>query len=102
MNQGAVVEVAMFELKEGIAPKAFLAAAEEATGWLRNRPGFLARELLADNGGKWIDLVRWASLDDAHSAADEFMSATETRALLDAIDPATLRMLHPRSVARYD
>ena len=100
MAQGEVVEVAMFRLKEGGERDAVLAALVPTAARLKRRPGFVRRELLEDGEGQWVDLVHWSTLDEAMAAGEAFTAAPETQGLLDAIDPATVRMLHPRVVAR--
>jgi hypothetical protein len=95
-----VVEIAMFKLKEGVDRDAFLATVEPTAAWLKSRPGFVRRELLEDREGQWIDLVHWSTLDDALAAGEDLMAAPEARGLLDAIDPTTVRMLHPQVIAR--
>ena len=100
MDEGETVEIAMFRLKDGVDREPFLAAAEAASGWLRSRPGYLGRDLLEDDGGQWVDLVRWSTIDQARSAAEALMSATATAPFVAAIDPATVRVLHPWLVVR--
>jgi hypothetical protein len=101
VDQGETGEIAMFQLNDGVDREAFLRAAEATTGWLRNRPGYLGRDLLEEDGGQWVDLVRWSTIDQARSTAEAMLRATETGPFVAAIDPATVRMLHPRLVARY-
>ncbi len=95
-------EIVMFRLKPGFDRSQFMAISTRATEWLRKRPGYLGRELLEDDSGQWVDLVRWATMEDALAAARAFSDVQEAAAIMDAVEPDSIRMLHPRRVAVYD
>ena len=64
-------------------------------------PGYLGRELLEDDNGQWVDLVRWATIDDALAAASAFMEVPEAAAFMDVVEPESITMLHPRSASSF-
>ena len=89
-------------LKPDVNRDQFLEISARATEWLRNRPGYLGRELLEDGSGEWVDLVRWATMEDALAAASAFMETPEAAAFMDAVEPESITMLHPRRVVVYE
>jgi hypothetical protein len=91
-------EIVIYRLKGDLDRGQFLEISARATEWLRNRPGYLGRELLEDDSGLWVDLVRWATIEDALAAANAFMAVPEAAAFMDAVEPESITMLHPRRV----
>ena len=72
--------IVIYRLKPDVNRDQFLEISARATEWLRNRPGYLGRELLEDGSGEWVDLVRWATMEDALAAASAFMETPEAAA----------------------
>jgi hypothetical protein len=95
-------EIVIYQLKPAVDRDQFLEISARATDWLRQRPGYLGRQLLEDDSGLWVDLVRWATIDDALAAAGAFMEVPEAAAFMDAVEPESVIMLHPRRVVDYD
>jgi antibiotic biosynthesis monooxygenase (ABM) superfamily enzyme len=95
-------EIVIYRLKPDADRDRFMEISHQATDWLRQRPGYLGRELLEDESGQWVDLVRWATMDDALAAASAFMQVPEAAAFMDAVEPESVTMLHPRRVVVYD
>jgi quinol monooxygenase YgiN len=92
------LEMVIYRLKGNVHRDQFLKISARATEWLRDRTGYLSRELLEDDSGQWVDLVRWATMDDALAAAAAFMAVPEAAAFMDAVEPESITMLHPRRV----
>ena len=95
-------EIVIYRLKSDVNRDQFMEVSARATEWLRDRPGYLGRELLEDESGKWVDLVRWTTMEDALAAASAFMEVPEAEAFMDAVEPESIMMLHPRRVVRYE
>ena len=95
-------EIVIYRLKADVNRDQFLDISARATAWLRNSPGYLDRELLEDDSGQWVDLVRWATMEDALAAASAFMEVPEAAAFMDAVETESIIMLHPRRVVRYE
>jgi antibiotic biosynthesis monooxygenase (ABM) superfamily enzyme len=95
-------EIVIYRVKPDVNRGQFMEISTRATEWLRKRPGYLGRELLEDDNGQWVDLVRWATMDDALAAASAFMEVPEAAAFMEAVEPESITMLHPRRVAVYD
>jgi hypothetical protein len=70
-NQQAdhVVELVVFGLKEGVAREQFLDTVGAASAWVGTQPGFISDQLYAAGDGRWIEIVRWKTLEHAESAA---------------------------------
>jgi antibiotic biosynthesis monooxygenase (ABM) superfamily enzyme len=96
------LEIVIYRLRADVDRVKFMAISSQATEWLRHRPGYLGRELLEDDGGQWVDLVRWATIEDALAAASAFMEVPEAAAFMDAVEPDSITMLHPRRVVKYE
>lgn len=97
-----VYEIVLYQLKPGVEREKLLAVSERAAEWLRTQPGYLTRELLQDQSGVWVDMLRWASLDEALAAATAFNETAEAAAYMDVVDPDSIRMMHALPVATYD
>jgi hypothetical protein len=95
-------EIVIYRLKVDVDRDQFMEISDRATDWLRNRPGYLGRELLEDDSGQWVDLVRWATMEDALAAASAFMEVPQAAAFMAAVEPKSITMLHPRRVVRYE
>jgi antibiotic biosynthesis monooxygenase (ABM) superfamily enzyme len=95
-------EIVIYRLKADIDRDHLIEISSRATEWLRDRPGYLGRELLQDESGQWVDLVRWATIEDALAAASAFMEVPEAAAFMDAVEPESITMLHPRRVVIYE
>ena len=95
-------EIVIYRLKPNVQREQFMEVSARATEWLRHRPGYLGRELLEDDSGQWVDLVRWATMEDALAAAGAFMEVQEAAAFMEAVEPESITVLHPRRVVRYE
>lgn len=94
MPQAKVIEVVLFELKEGVSPEEFIASATATEEKVRQYSGFIKRQLSQGENGHWVDLVWWESLEEAHHAAENIMKDTSCAPFMQAINPDTIQMLH--------
>lgn len=97
-----VYEIVLFQLRPGVGREQYLAATTKASDWLQAQPGFLGREILEDESGQWLEILRWATTEDALAAARASEEADFVAAIMDAVVPETVRMLHPRRRAAHD
>ena len=102
MEMKGQFEIVVYRLKPDLNRDQFMEISTRATDWLRQRPGYLGRQLLEDDNGSWVDLVRWATMNDALAAAGAFMESPEAAAFMNAVEPESVIMLHPRLVVDYD
>jgi len=96
------IAVVIYRLNPEVNRNQFMEISARATEWLRSRPGYLGRELLEDDSGDWVDLVRWATMEDALASGNSFMEAPEATAFMGAVEPESITMLHPRHVVMYE
>lgn len=69
-SSGLTLEWAPFEVKQGVSDQALLKAAQAVeTQFLVHQKGYIKRELLKGNDGKWADIVYWQSQQDADLAS---------------------------------
>ncbi len=73
---GAVLEYVHLRVKEG-AQEEFVARRGDVEVVLGGMTGFLAAELVRLEDGTWLDLVHWATSEDAKAAAALFPSLTQ-------------------------
>jgi quinol monooxygenase YgiN len=94
-------EMVLYRLKPHVAREQFLEVTARAAAWLRNQPGYIEWEHLEDEGGQQIDLLLWASLDEALAAGQAFIKTPQATAFMELVEEESVRMMHPRRVASY-
>lgn len=66
------VEWAPFDVLEGVSDAQLIEAANTIEqDFLSQQKGYIRRELLKGEQGKWVDLVYWSSPDLAHQAMEK-------------------------------
>jgi hypothetical protein len=98
----SVLEVVTFRLAPGASGNTIDAGNAAIATFLRERPGFVARRLAKRPDGSYLDIVEWASLAEAKSAADNIMSAPGVAAFMQAIDPPSIIMEHNDLIAQVN
>jgi hypothetical protein len=94
-GSGNALELVVFKLKEGVSREDLLMTAEGVSDWIKKQPGFISRDLSYDAAGdRWIEVVRWGSLDEAHAASELAMSSESCRPMFGLIDMASTLMIH--------
>lgn len=91
-NQSGVIEVVMFNTKSEYTPNQIVILANSVTPILKSYPGFISRKLSEDvrNQSHWIDIVHWASLKDARSAAQKIIDSTQMKRFVAAMHDYTM------------
>lgn len=75
-GKGMVVEWAPFEVREGVSNEQLLQASEHLQNeFLVKQKGYIKRELLKGEGRQWVDLIYWASEEDAQAAIQNAMNS---------------------------
>lgn len=89
------LEIVSFALASGHDAASLTARAKAIMPWLEKQPGFVARTLVGpDEGGRYLDIVRWQSLTEAQQAAEKAMAEPAFGPFMEAIDGASVRMQH--------
>lgn len=94
MKKTIVLELAIGEVKPGVSRAEYLQAASAVETDLRQMPGFRSRTLLAGEGGLWVDLVYWDSLEEALQAAQAFTEIPSALPMIAMLNSDTIRMYH--------
>jgi hypothetical protein len=94
----AIAEIVQFHLVEGTQTAQFLAAAKGTAALVKAQPGFLARHLMQGEDGSWTDLVLWADLTAARTAATAVVKDPAFAPFMALIDGASVRMRHDRVI----
>lgn len=99
-SQGHAVELAIFKVKPGVGRERLLETVGPVSDWVRTQPGFISRDLTySADTDTWIDVIWWASLDDARAAAEAAMSSESCGAMFALIDLEGTQMIHGERVA---
>jgi hypothetical protein len=92
---GTVLEFVVFKLNEGVSREQFLGTVDAVSSWIGKQPGFVSRVLCFDvEGDRWIDLVWWKTLADAHNAAERAMTSESCAPMFALIDSESTLMAH--------
>jgi hypothetical protein len=92
-NSPMIMEIVRFNAVAGTSDAALNHAATEGRDWLARQPGFIGRHLCREGEG-YIDLVTWADMESAQSAASLVMSEPSFRGFMALIDGPSVRMNH--------
>jgi quinol monooxygenase YgiN len=102
MEHSKVVEIARFKMAEGVKEEDFLKAADAMTDELKVQGGFIRRELLRDEEGRWTDIVHWQSWTDAQQAAGKVMDLPKCLNFFQMLDRNSVDMSHVALVKSYN
>ncbi|MGB1285403.1 MAG: antibiotic biosynthesis monooxygenase family protein [Aggregatilineales bacterium] len=102
MTDKNAVEIVTFRLNEGVSREDFLIAVAETQPVIDGFNGYIKRQLIESDSGQWIDLVWWATLDDALTAAEAIMTEPRIAPFGSKIDPDSVTMLHGHPVTIQD
>ena len=90
-----VLELVVFKLREGVSREQLIDTAGPVSAWIREQPGFVSRELSYDaEGDRWIDVVWWETMADAHAASELAMTSESCAPMFALIDMESTLMLH--------
>ena len=90
-----VLELVVFKLKESVTREQFLGTVEPVSAWISEQPGFVSRELSYDaEGERWIEVVWWRTMEDAHAAAERAMTSESCAPMFALIDMESALMAH--------
>lgn len=91
---GTCLEMVRFRLAADANADAFRAAAPAVTAWAARQQGFQYRTLAEDGKGGWVDMIWWASADDAEAAGAKFSAELGDTAFARMIDGQSVQMSH--------
>ncbi len=98
-DDGKVLELVVFTLRAGTSREEFVGTVDAVSSWIAEQPGFASRSLVEDReGGRWIDIVWWRSIEDAQAAAERAMSSESCAPMFALIDMDSTLMVHGERV----
>jgi hypothetical protein len=94
-SAGKVLELVVFKLNAGVSREQLLGTVDAVSDWIRRQPGFISRELSHDaEGDRWIEVIWWRTLEDAHAAAERAMTSESCAPMFALIDMDSTLMAH--------
>ncbi|HMS31998.1 MAG TPA: hypothetical protein PKA29_01845 [Candidatus Saccharibacteria bacterium] len=97
-----IIETSQFKTKGGVSDEQLLTASQQAQdNYLAQCKGYESRTLAKHTDGTWLDIVVFASTDDAQAALQGFNGNPHTKAFEECIDPQTARMNHWEIAKQY-
>lgn len=102
-QEAKVLELVVFQLTDGVTRDELLATVDPVSRWAAEQPGFVSRDLVHDaEHDRWIDVVWWRSMEDAHAAAEAAMHSPSCAPMFALIDEKETLMLHgERAIAPF-
>jgi hypothetical protein len=90
-----VLELVVYQLHEGVSREQFLGTNDAVSGWIREQPGLISRELVYDaEGDRWVDVIWWETLEQAQAASERSITSESCAPMFALIDMESALMLH--------
>ena len=98
-----IIEITQFKLVDGVTEESFLQdTTNEQKGFLEKQAGYAGtRQLLKGDGGEWVDIVHWESLENAQKAQEAAMRSETCMPMFQKIDPSSIKMLHLEQIKSW-
>jgi hypothetical protein len=94
-DAGKTLELVVFKLAEGVPRERFLETVDGVSAWAREQPGFISRDLSYDaEGDRWVEVVWWRTMDDAHAAAERAMQSEACAPMFGLIEEESTLMIY--------
>ena len=87
-------EIVVFGLVEGAGNDALIETSKQVSQWVQTQPGFIDRKLIRTTDGKYADILRWNSTEQAASAADLAESSPQCAPMFALIDMESVSIFH--------
>ncbi len=96
----SVIEIAHVRLAPGATHEQFVEQNRVVeTDYIPDQPGFLSRELAAGEGGEYIVVVHWSTVEDADASMARFATDPAAQDFMALIDATTMSMERYQIVA---
>jgi heme-degrading monooxygenase HmoA len=100
-GEGGVVELHLARVMSGVSDEELLRAADAIMPDARAMDGYLGRQVLKADDGRWIDVITWSDREAATRAGEAFLALPSARPLMAAIDLESVTMLYLQPVQRH-
>lgn len=94
MSHAIAVEIVEFKLVKGTDAAVFLAINDKVAPRLAELAGFIERQLVANEDGLWLDMVKWTDMHAAKAAAEQVMKIDGFADFMQLLDMDSVKMLH--------
>ncbi len=103
MNRTVIAETIRFRLAKGTDEECFLEASDEVEEKVfRTQPGYIDRELLKGEDGRWLSVLHWESMKDCRRAGEELIRNPASRIFLQKIGADSIEIVHAEQVKKYE
>lgn len=99
MSERQYIEVALYTVKGEEAK--FLSVSDDANEVYRKLEGFVRRELMKSDDGKWVDMVYWQNRALAKQAEDILYHDATIAEVMGLIDTETMVFTHVEPFRQY-
>jgi hypothetical protein len=102
MSERQYIEVALYTLKNGVEEAKFLVVSDTASEVYRKLGGFVRREHMKSDDGKWVDMVYWQNRDIAKQAEPVLYQDATIAEVMGLIDTDTMVFTHVEPFRQYN
>jgi hypothetical protein len=92
------LEVAIYRLQPTVTHADFRAAVDEITTLLKTQEGFINRTVGQAEGGEWLDILTWESVEAAKAALAAFQTDPVGRRFLGYLDPQQIQVFYLETI----
>jgi hypothetical protein len=101
MSDQHYIEVALYSVKREVKEAQFLRISDAAAEVYRKLEGFVRRELMKSDDGKWVDMVYWQNREVAKRAEPVLYQDTTIAEVMGLIDTDTMVFTHVEPFRQY-
>lgn len=98
MSNKAYVEVALYKLKSEVEEVQFLVLSAGATAVFEKLAGFVRRELMRSEDGRWVDLAYWQNRELAKQAEPTIYEDATIAKVMALLDSETMIFTHAQPI----
>ena len=94
MEKATVIEMVLFNVKEGIEIELAQKELSKVNDFLTEQDGFISRKLSLSDDGQFLDIVFWEDMNTAMAAANKIMQSPDAMKSFSIIDQKTMLFKH--------
>jgi hypothetical protein len=101
MSDKHYIEVALYTVKNDVEETRFLAVSDAVSEVYRKLSGFVRRELMKSEDGKWVDIVYWQNRELAKQAEAVIYQDAMIAEVMGLINAETMVFTHVEPFRQY-
>lgn len=94
MEQAKIIEMVLWKSKEGISKEDAKKAITKLNDFVKEQPGFIARNTAISDDGRFLDIVYWTDITSAKIASKKAMESEICKLAFSTIDEKEMTFLH--------